>query len=854
MDVSMYGQSKSDVVIPLTAMDMLLSDTNLPSLLSRAGHPLCPELLLGAYISRGEPEKCLRLLLQYLQQRSFDASSCVDLFSDAIISLVDQRMNDIWASLGVPPHSLLHPLQCIECMRPLGSGSQAGTDDYGVSMCTSCSSEALRPCSSLNKCLDLASVSSPLASQFGYTTNNDPVPCTTLPITLQSSPTLSLPQSALLDEFKTLNGGLFHGLVALAVKRDIKGDLYDVAFRLKTSALGTAIENNFDYGVLRRRSRDQKTSSKHPTPRKNAFGSSSPSAAASSADQPPSPTLSSSPITFDTSLLQPMQLYSTSMAISANPFSTPEAVDLLRIARQLISRYNLEINVNAADKQHPEGDSMVRYRLYTQWTLLKLCGDLEGGLSSSLDLATVIFEGLNKALRSAYEVLNEAKNAWLWSDSSVESSVPNRWTSIFLGGRASSVPDIVIDTAKIEEELECPLCFSIMCEPVTTHTCGHSFCKSCLLRALDNKPECPMCRASLEELLESHEYPINISLSRVLALALPSQSAARAEQVRQEAIENDKNLPIFVCGIVLPTQDSPLHIFEPRYRLLMRRAMLSGSRSFGMTAHVSGGCTAVGVTCRIRGMKMLPDGRSFIDCVGERRFRIKSKAMRDGYLTAVVEYLVDTDRAVAQLAICSSHEEYESEKMKLTEDSIQAASNGINKYESILRIALEAHSPGSAQTFFSPSSDGSLLTRVCSQISSLWSLLTNFCEELTVISNSPDGNPREEFNAVQRGILRRAVLSLNDEDIQAALSPVNVSSFASSSEALEAVDSKLWRLISLHLPDHSTQYAILSESCFSSRLTLLVAIVIRHIPHIAAMAVVRQRVTALEWADVSSGL
>jgi hypothetical protein len=828
--------------------DHLLSETNLPFLLSRSGHPLYPELLLGAYISRKDPEKCLRFLLQYLQFRSSDVSSCLDLFSESIVSLVDQRVNEMWKSLGVPPHACLHPLQCVECFKPLGSVSPAGTDDFGVSMCTSCSSEPLRPCSSLNKCLDLASITtnSALFSRFGLSLRNEPVPCISLPVSLEPTPTVSLPPSTLLDEFKQMKGGLYQGIVALAVRRDIKGDLYDVAYNLKTSALGTAIENNFDYGVLRRRSREQK-SKRLPSPRKAAVDTSSPT---SSLDPPSSPSLTFSPVSFDTSL-QPLQLYSGAPPL--NPFSSSEAVELLRIARQLISRYKLEINVNISDKQHPEGDAMVRYRLYCQWTLLQLCGYLEGGLSSDLDLTRTIFEGLNQALKSAYDVLNEARNAWLWSESSAESTVPNKWKSLFLGGRASSVPDIVIDASKIEEELECPLCFSIMCEPVTTHTCGHSFCKSCLLRALDNKPECPMCRASLEELLESHEYPINISLSRVLALALPSQSSARAEQVRLEAIENDKNLPIFVCGIVVPTQDSPLHIFEPRYRLLMRRAMLSGSRSFGMTAHTSFGCTPFGVTCRIRGIKMLPDGRSFIDCVGERRFRIEKKAMRDGYLTAKVEFIQDEDREVAKLALCPKKDEDDEneDKMTVNDDSILAASNGIRKYESILRIALESNSPGSAETFFTV--HDSLLDTVCSQLSRLWTLLTSFCEALRAISDSPDGNPREEFNALQRGLLRRAVLCLNDEDIQSALAPLNLSSYTSSSEAFEAIDSKLWRLISTHLPDQSTQYAMLSDSCFSSRLALLVAIVIKHSPHISAMAIVRQRIQGIEWAEVTGG-
>ncbi|PKU27901.1 lon peptidase n-terminal domain and ring finger protein 1-like [Limosa lapponica baueri] len=35
-------------------------------------------------------------------------------------------------------------------------------------------------------------------------------------------------------------------------------------------------------------------------------------------------------------------------------------------------------------------------------------------------------------------------------------------------------------------------------EPVTT-PCGHTFCKECLERCLDHRPNCPLCKQSLRE-------------------------------------------------------------------------------------------------------------------------------------------------------------------------------------------------------------------------------------------------------------------------------------------------------------------------------------------------------------------
>lgn len=41
-------------------------------------------------------------------------------------------------------------------------------------------------------------------------------------------------------------------------------------------------------------------------------------------------------------------------------------------------------------------------------------------------------------------------------------------------------------------------------------------------------------------------------------------------------------IPIFICVLTLPCCPCPLHIFEPRYRLMMRRTVETQSRTFGM--------------------------------------------------------------------------------------------------------------------------------------------------------------------------------------------------------------------------------------------------------------------------------
>ena len=45
---------------------------------------------------------------------------------------------------------------------------------------------------------------------------------------------------------------------------------------------------------------------------------------------------------------------------------------------------------------------------------------------------------------------------------------------------------------------ECCLCKRLMYEPVTV-TCGHSFCRACIIRSFDHSQACPMCRSLLHD-------------------------------------------------------------------------------------------------------------------------------------------------------------------------------------------------------------------------------------------------------------------------------------------------------------------------------------------------------------------
>lgn len=193
-------------------------------------------------------------------------------------------------------------------------------------------------------------------------------------------------------------------------------------------------------------------------------------------------------------------------------------------------------------------------------------------------------------------------------------------------------------------DLECSLCIRMFYEPVTT-PCGHTFCKECLERSLDHRPNCPLCKQSLREYLKAGKYNPTVLLVEIMAATFPSQLADRKRVHEAEMAELSnltKNIPIFVCTMSFPGISCPLHVFEPRYRLMMRRCQETGTKMFGMCMYENGKSFAdYGCMLEIQHIEFLADGRSLVDTIGRRRFRVLRRGHRDGYNTADIEYLED---------------------------------------------------------------------------------------------------------------------------------------------------------------------------------------------------------------------
>lgn len=97
-------------------------------------------------------------------------------------------------------------------------------------------------------------------------------------------------------------------------------------------------------------------------------------------------------------------------------------------------------------------------------------------------------------------------------------------------------------------------------------------------------------------------------------------------------------LPLFPLNVVLfPGQSLPLHIFEPRYRVMIRQCM-ENDEPFGIVlAYEPDIPVEIGTTARVTELKHLPDGRMDIVVVGESRFCIHAlRQSEHGYLVGEV--------------------------------------------------------------------------------------------------------------------------------------------------------------------------------------------------------------------------
>jgi Lon protease-like protein len=112
-----------------------------------------------------------------------------------------------------------------------------------------------------------------------------------------------------------------------------------------------------------------------------------------------------------------------------------------------------------------------------------------------------------------------------------------------------------------------------------------------------------------------------------------------------------RDLPMFPLGTVLfPHAVLPLHVFEPRYRVMVRRC-LDGDGEFGVVliergSEVGGGDVRfdIGTVSRIIQASELPDGRFALSTVGIRRLQVLRWLDEDPFPRAEVDELDEPEQ------------------------------------------------------------------------------------------------------------------------------------------------------------------------------------------------------------------
>ncbi|CAL8091080.1 unnamed protein product [Calicophoron daubneyi] len=202
----------------------------------------------------------------------------------------------------------------------------------------------------------------------------------------------------------------------------------------------------------------------------------------------------------------------------------------------------------------------------------------------------------------------------------------------------------------LHDDFQCALCLRLFFHPYSL-PCGHTFCRECIEKSLDYRPECPLCKANLSHYVSSSGRGISSVIWKLVKYLFPEEVAERQNAYELEnlalskvGMDPDVEMPIMTCCLAFPGMPCPLHVHEPRYRTMVRRALDSGSRRFGifMTNPNSARPAEVGTVLQIKSCEPLPDGRLLIDTRGCARVRMLNARVVDGCTVIMYEFLRDS--------------------------------------------------------------------------------------------------------------------------------------------------------------------------------------------------------------------
>jgi hypothetical protein len=196
----------------------------------------------------------------------------------------------------------------------------------------------------------------------------------------------------------------------------------------------------------------------------------------------------------------------------------------------------------------------------------------------------------------------------------------------------------VSTTSVLSSILECSLCLSLICEPISIG-CGHSFCRVCLVKALRrHKKQCPSCREICH--VSAEIAAENIMLKNIALQVDPDLYQLRLQEASLEKASWTTVYPIFYYNSTMfPGSVLSLHLFEPRYKLMMQR-VVNTTNAFAYVPNFRNYCAQVGDIALIAKMKeveFLADGRCLLEATLSSRYKISEHYGKNMY--AIWSYL-----------------------------------------------------------------------------------------------------------------------------------------------------------------------------------------------------------------------
>ncbi|KAL4113552.1 hypothetical protein QTP88_017161 [Uroleucon formosanum] len=254
--------------------------------------------------------------------------------------------------------------------------------------------------------------------------------------------------------------------------------------------------------------------------------------------------------------------------------------------------------------------------------------------SNSLKVKSVVNEGtfMKKQLCEISTITELVQHIF------VEIMQTKHYTSSVLIDNTLSVDKSLLD----ESDFNCVLCCGMLRNPVTT-PCGHTYCLDCLEHNFDYSFHCPLCLTSLPPSLALSNKNTSEFVNELIRCKYAKNGPMQTINWKPEAEQDGAYLPVFVCTNAFPSVSCPLHVFEPRYRLMIRRCIESGTRRFAM---ISNCCPPMkfaefGTVLEIKDRIMMGNGCSILSTIGMRRFKVLVRKEHDGYDMATVQYIQD---------------------------------------------------------------------------------------------------------------------------------------------------------------------------------------------------------------------